>query len=171
MFKIQCVIDVKCCEKFNCYFQKTHILIVILYGKKLVDMRKLKIKTVLLLLLLNCMALISVHAMCKLDDDPMSENYTPIILEPKPSNSNPHRSLSDVYEAYYVNKTIFIDCFDFRDLARIEVYNVSNGKMKILENIDNNNDLVINISGMGRGYYILCISTESGLKFYGEVML
>ena len=171
MLEIQCDVDVKCCEKFSCYFQKTHTLIVILYRTKLVDMRKLKIKTVLLLLLLNCMALISVHAMCKLDDDPMSENYTPIILEPKPSNSNPHRSLGDVYEAYYVNKTIFIDCFDFRDLARIEVYNVSNGKMKILDNIDNYSDLVIDISEMGAGHYFLCISTNAGVKFYGGLML
>lgn len=133
-------------------------------------MRKLKITTVLLLLL-NCMALIPMHAMCKLDDDPMSENYTPIILEPKPSNSNPHRSLSDIYEAYYVSKTIVIDCFDFRDLVRIEIYNVSNGKMKILENIDNYSDMVIDISEMGGGYYVLCINNESGLKYYGELML
>lgn len=53
--------DVKCCEKLNCYFQKTHFLIVILYETKLVDMRKLKIKTVLLLLLLLSLCFLTVQ--------------------------------------------------------------------------------------------------------------
>ncbi|MBE6225125.1 MAG: DUF3244 domain-containing protein [Bacteroidales bacterium] len=103
-------------------------------------------------------------------DETMPDYYVGIEIKEE-TQTNPHRSLIPEIVAYYYMKEVVLEMNVPLDDLTVEIINTSNGRMKVecLDSQDYTSS--INISEMGTGSYVIYITINSNLRFFGALEL